>query len=197
MGKKLKRLLFSDILVDSTPTQRVAYIGIMAALCIVENTFFEFPIGPAQFSLSIFISIFTGYIIGPIFGATAAFTGDLVAFLYSPKPMNTYSPWIGVSLAVVAFIAGLVLNNTNIKRKFDLYVKLAIVTITTLFVCTIGITTTAMWLLWYNYMTYPEFFVYRFFVLGQIYNSLFNYVALFIAFPTLIKLKETVIKNKK
>ena len=195
MGKKLKRLIFSDILVDSTPTKRVAYIGIMAALCIVENTFFEFPIGVAQFSLSIFISMLTGYIIGPIFGATAAFTGDLVAFIYSPKPMNTYTPWVGVSLAVAAVIAGLVLSNVNIERKLDLYVKLAIASIATFCVCTVCITTTALWLLWYNYMTYPEFIIFRFFANGQIYNSLFNYAVLFITFPTFMSLKKRLTKK--
>ena len=37
MQKKLKRLFLSDLMLDATETQRIAYVGIMSALCVVCN----------------------------------------------------------------------------------------------------------------------------------------------------------------
>ena len=195
MEKKLKRLLFSEILVDSTPTQKVAYISIMTALCVIANMFFEFKFADTQFSLTIFFSAFTGFIIGPLFGAVAAFLGDLVGFLYNSGGF-AYYPWIGIAMASVALISGLIMNGVDIKRKGALYVKIAITAALTFFVSTIGINTTAFWISFYSNIPYFEYTLTRLFINGQIYNSIVNYLVLFIAFPTLIELKKIIIKNK-
>ncbi|MBQ7349015.1 MAG: hypothetical protein IJW47_03370, partial [Clostridia bacterium] len=64
--QKIKRALLSDIMSDSTKTQRIAYVAVMTALCVVCNMFFEFKFADTQFSLTIFFSALTGMVIGPI-----------------------------------------------------------------------------------------------------------------------------------
>ena len=81
--QKFKKLFSSDVLEDCSSTQKIAYIAIMTALCVVCNMFFEFKFADTQFSLTLFFSAITGLIIGPIFGFVACFLGDLVGFLYN------------------------------------------------------------------------------------------------------------------
>ena len=83
MLKKLKRIIFSELMENLSRTQKIAYIAVMTALLVVCNMFFEFKFADTQFSLTIVFSIMAGIIIGPIFGFTACFLGDLVGFLYN------------------------------------------------------------------------------------------------------------------
>ena len=192
--QKIKKLLLSDILKDSTHTQKIAYIAVMTALLVVCNMFFEFKLADTQFSLTIFFSALTGMIIGPVFGFVACFLGDLVGFLYNSGGFM-YMPWIGLSMGMVALISGLVMNCIDIKNKFSTYIKILIVALLTFLLCTIAINTTAFWLM-YNNKKVP-FFAYlitRLFVNGQIWNSIFNYALLFVLYPTIIRVKNAIKK---
>ena len=194
--QKIKRVLLSDVLMDCTKTQKIAYIAVMTALCVVCNMFFEFKFADTQFSLTLFFSALTGIIIGPLYGAVACFMGDLVGFLYNSGGF-AYMPWIGLSMALVALISGLVMNCFEFKFKLATYLKLFFVCVLTFLICTVAINTTAFWIM-FNTRKVP-FFVYlttRLFVQGQIWNSLFNYVLLFVAYPVIIKIRN-VIKNNK
>ena len=197
MSKKLKRLLLSDLLLDATSTQRIAYVSVMTALCVVCNMFFEFKLADTQFSLTIFFSAMTGMLIGPIFGFVACFLGDLVGFLYNSGGFM-YLPWIGLSMGLVAFISAIVVNGFYLKFKGAIYVKLAIVSLLTFCLCTVAINTTCFWIL-YNNKKVP-FFVYlstRLFIQGQIWNSVFNYALLFLLFPMVLRIRQIIIKVKK
>ena len=194
--QKLKKLFFSDVLDECTHTQKIAYIAVMTALSVVCNMFFEFKLADTQFSLTLFFSSITGVIIGPVFGFVACFLGDLVGFLYNSAGFM-YMPWIGLSMGLTAFIAGLIMNFLDFKNKFMLYLKLAIICLLTFLICTVAINTTAFWII-YNTKKVP-YFVYlatRLFVQGQIWNSLFNYALLFISFPIFLRVKN-LIKNKR
>ena len=79
MSKKLKRILLSDLMLEARGTQRIAYVSMMTALCVVCNMFFEFKLADTQFSLTIFFSAMTGMLIGPVFGFAACFLGDFMA----------------------------------------------------------------------------------------------------------------------
>ena len=68
-----QRLLFSEMLLEKTRAKRVAYIGLMTALCIVANMFLEVKFADVQFSVTIFISMLTGMMIGPMYGFSAVF----------------------------------------------------------------------------------------------------------------------------
>ena len=192
---KIKKILLSDILVDSSKTQRIAYIAVMTALLVVCNMFFEFKFADTQFSLTIFFSALTGMIIGPIYGFVACFLGDLVGFLYNSAGFM-YMPWIGLAMGMVALISGLIFNLIDFKVKFAIFIKLLLVCVLTFLVCTVAINTTAFWIM-YNTRKVP-FFAYlvtRLFVQGQIWNSVFNYALLFIAYPLILKIK-SLIKSK-
>ena len=191
---KLKKILFSELMENCSKTQKIAYIAIVTALTVVCNMFFEFKLADTQFSLTIFFSAMAGLIIGPLFGFVACFLGDLVGFLYNSGGFM-YMPWIGLSMGLVAFIAGLIMNVT-LKFKGATYVKLAIVCVLTFLVCTVGINTTAFWLI-YNTRKVP-FFAYlvtRLFVQGQIWNSVFNYALMFALYPLVVRITKLIQKT--
>ena len=193
---KLKKVFLSDVIGDCSHTQRIAYIAVMTALLVVCNMFFEFKLADTQFSLTIFFSALTGMVIGPIYGFVACFLGDLVGFLYNSGGFM-YMPWIGISMGVVALISGLTMNCFNFKNKFAIYLKISIVCILTFLLCTVAINTTSFWII-YNTKKVP-FFAYlvtRLFVQGQIWNSLFNYAMLFVCYPIIIRIKNSIKKNK-
>ncbi len=192
--QKIKKLFSSDVMSDATYTQKVAYIAVMTALCVVCNMFFEFKLADTQFSLTLFFSALTGMVIGPVFGFVACFLGDLVGFLYNSGGFM-YMPWIGISMGLTALISGLVMNLVNIKNKFAIFIKIFIIAILTFLLCTVAINTTAFWII-YNTKKVP-FFAYlftRLFVQGQIWNSIFNYVLLFAFYPTIIRIKNAIKK---
>lgn len=186
---KIKKLFLSDLLSNASKTQRVAYVGVLTALLVVCNMFFEIKFADIQFSLTIFFSVLAGILIGPLFGFLASFMGDLVGFLYNSAGF-AYMPWIGIAMGLASFIAGIVVNGINFKFKGAIYLKLLIVSVITFIVCTIGINTTAFWIMYNNMvMSYFDYCITRIIVQGQIWNSLVNYALLFIAVPIIGQIK--------
>lgn len=188
--KKLKwweRLLFSDLLAGQSMSRKIAVIGVMTAVMVVANMFFEFKLAETQFSFTLVLSALTGVIIGPLFGFVACFMGDLVGFFYHSAGF-AYLPWIGISLGLTAVIAGLVINGLPEGGKGFLFVKIGLVCILTFSICTVAINTTAFWIL-YSKVDYGTYLISRLFVQGQIWNSLFNYALLFVIVPMVKKLK--------
>ena len=89
---------------------------------------------------------------------------------------------------MAALFSGFLIGGWKSKTAWFLYVKLAVVCLLIFAVCTVGINTTAFWLL-YSKVDYWTYFVTRIFVQGQIWNSLFNSVLLFLVVPLLGKIK--------
>ncbi len=187
-----EKVLLSETMAGKSDSHRIAYIAVFTAFCVVSNMFFEFKLAETQFSLTLFLSALTGIIIGPVFGFVACFLGDLVGFLYHSAGF-AYMPWIGLSLGVTSMIAGLIVNGLRSERAWFLYVKLALVCLLSLTICTVLINTTAFWLL-YSKVDYMTYLVSRLFVQGQIWNCLVNYVVLFISVPALANIKPLKIK---
>ena len=182
-----KRVLFSPTLAGKNESHKIAYIALMTALIVVANMFFEFKFAETQFSLTLVISALTGFIIGPVFGFVACFLGDLVGFLYHSAGY-AYLPWIGISMGLTATIAGFCAQ-FPLSFKGAKYVKITLVAILSFLICTVAINTTAFWLLYASGVPYTTYLISRLFIQGQIWNSLFNYTLLFIAVPTLSKVK--------
>ena len=153
--QKIKKLFSSDVMKGSSHTQKVAYVGVMTALCVVCNMFFEFKFADTQFSLTLFFSSLTGMVIGPVFGFVACFLGDLVGFLYNSGGFM-YMPWIGLSMGLTAFISGLVMNLITFNNRFAMAIKIMIVSVLTFLLCTVAINTTAFWII-YNTKKVPFF----------------------------------------
>ena len=192
--KTWKKWLFSETLANKNKSHIIAYVAVMTAFCVVVNMFFEFKFAETQFSFTVLMSALTGIIIGPLFGFVACFLGDLVGFLYHSAGF-AYMPWVGVSLGVTAMISGLIVGGMKSETRWFLYVKLAIVCLLSLTICTVLINTTAFWLLYSKgKVDYATYLVSRLFVQGQIWNCLVNYVLLFLFVPTLGKIKPLKIK---
>ena len=188
---KWKRILFSETLAEKNTSHKIAYIAVITAFAVAANTF-EFKLFDTQFSLTLLISALAGLLIGPLFGFAACFLGDFIGFLVNSSGY-AYYPWIGISMGLVAAFAGLIVGGIPKAKSWFLYVKLAMVCVATFAVCTVAINTTAFWLL-YSKVDYGTYLVSRLFVQGQIWNSVFNYVLLFIITPVLVRVKALKIK---
>lgn len=182
-----KRVFFSPNLLAKNGSQKIAFVAITTAFIVMANMFFEIKFADIQFSFTILFSCVVGILLGGAFGFVACFLGDLVGFLYHSGGYM-YMPWIGLSMGLTAFIAGAIVNGISSNTKTFLYVKLFMVCIFSFLICTVAINTTAFWLL-YSKTDYFTYLVTRIFIQGQIWNSLINYVLLFITVPILNKIK--------
>lgn len=198
-----KKFLFSPVLADKTIAKKVAYIAVVAALCIATNMF-EIKFATVQYSFTIVSSILAGIMIGPLFGFAAVFLGDGIGYLVNSMGYPYYW-WVALSCASMALIAGLVMY-IPMRFKGGIYVKLALICVLTFAVCSLTINTSGMYYIGLKlYMpsnvkaAFEErfggrqtFWIYtaiRFFILGQIYNSLVNYILLFAIVPVLKSVK--------
>lgn len=206
-----KRFFFSELILTKSAGQRIAYIAVVAALSVVSNMFLEFKFFDVQFSVTILVSAVAGILLGPLGGFVACYIGDLAGYLYNSWGLM-YMPWVGLSTAMLALIAGAVMN-IRLSFKGALYVKLAVVCVLSLLVCTVGINSTGFYL--YNQamgfsdavvkyvserfgaeVSYFGYLAYRLFFKGQIYNNIVNYAALFAVIPLLNAVKPLKIDLK-
>ncbi len=196
--KVWKRVLFSEVILEKSRAQKIAWIAVTAALCILAN-FAEFKFADIQFSLTIFASVLAGILIGPVLGFVASMLGDFLGFVANSWGF-LYMPWVGISCACMALIAGFVMKIPLAFRGSG-YVKLTIVCVLVLMICTVGINTTGFYF-YYTKVGFTSkaltlieehfgsngYFAYalvRLLFMGQIWNSLFNYALLFAAVPLL------------
>ena len=93
-------------------------------------------------------------------------------------------PWIGLSTGTVALISGIVFHLFTSNKTWVLYVKIAIISILSFLICTVGINTVSLWAL-YSQTDYFTYLTTRLFVLGGIYNSIVNYFLLFVIIPAI------------
>ena len=186
-----KKVLFSEVMLSKNQSHKIAYIAVLTALNVVVNAVASIPLGFVQFSFAIFLSALTGIMIGPLFGFGACFIGDTLGYIIGNGGGNGWSPWIGLATATVALIAGLIMHGVSLKMKGGWVVKLLLVCMVTFVVSTVAINSTAMYLMWYkkSFDSFWTFLFVRLFVQGQIWNSFFNYLLIFIALPTLARVK--------
>ena len=183
-----KRLLFTGATAGKDKSTTLAYIAVVTALCVVTNMFFEIKFADIQFSLTICVSALAGVLLGGAFGFVACFLGDLVGFLYNSGGYM-YMPWIGLSMGCVALLAGILVCGVQVPVKGGLYIKIGLLSVLSFFLCTVAINTTAFWFLYAKGGPYFTYLFARIFIGGQIWNSLFNYLLLFILLPGLKKVK--------
>lgn len=183
------RLFFSGALTkDTKPSKKITYIAVVAAFLAVSNLL-EIKLGNTQFSFTVAASALAGVILGAVFGTVAAFLGDLVGFLFNSGGY-AYMPWIGIALAVTAFLSGVIVGGINLKFKRALLVKITILSVLSFLICTVGINTTGLWLYYFSSKTsYFAYLISRLFLEGQIYNCLVNYALLYLIIPIIAKLK--------
>ena len=184
---KIEKALFSKLLRSKNRNHKIAYVSLVTALVVVANMFFEFKFMDVQFSFTIAVSALSGVVLGPFLAFIACFLGDLVGFLYNSGGF-AYMPWIGLSMALTAAFAGVAYNAFESQKTSVNVLKGAVVCALSLFICTIGINTTAFWLLYSPTTPYGVYLVARLFGKGQIFNCLVNYVLVAIGAPIIEKL---------
>lgn len=184
-GETVEKWLSSPTLLEKNDSHKIAYIAIMTAFCVAANML-EIKLGTVQFSLTICISAFTGLVLGGGAGFCACFLGDLFGFFI--HPFGEYSPWIGISTGCMAWIVGAAVYGFGSPKK-GLHGKLALACLAIFILCTSGITMVYLHLVYYANMSYAEFWIYRLFVKGQIYNSLVNSVVVIVGLPWIAKSK--------
>ncbi len=212
MKQKILRLLFSPLMLKASTTKKIAYLGVMTALCVVINSL-EFKFSDVQFSLTIFISVLMGILLGSIGGFSVCFVGDVIGYLINSMGY-VYMIWVGLATALTAFIAGLIFYGVKLTFKGNVFFKLALITILSFIICTVGINSTGFY--FYNLkmgfseavinyvnerfntgVGYFGYLAYRLFFKGQIYNSIANYALSFVFVPLLLKVKFFAVNDVK
>ena len=205
---KWKRFLYSDLMIGLSSARQLAYIAVMTALCIAVN-FFEIKFADTQFSFTVFTSILTGMILGPAYGFIAVFLGDAIGYLVNSGGF-LYMPWVGLSVAMMGFIAGCVMK-LPLHFRGSIYVKLTIICLLSLLVCSVGINTTGMYFYYksvgftsksLDYISqyfggvnlYWTYALVRLVFMGQLINSAVNFALLFVAVPVLKAVKPLKLK---
>ncbi len=185
-----RRLLFSETLDKSSKGLKIAYIAMVTAIAVVENSLLELKFGTVQFSLTLFLSSFAGIFLGGVAGFCACFLGDGIGFLI--HPFGEYSPWIGISTGLAALITALVCQLPPNRRLVHL--RLAVGCLITFVICTCGITTLYLNLVWASKVPFFDYLLTRLFVQGQIWNTLLNSALTVAMLPVLEKIKPLKIK---
>lgn len=198
-----KRVFLSEWMLRKSFSQKIAYVGMMTALLIVANMVLEFKFAEIQFSFTVFLSMLSGIVVGPVCGFFAAFLGDAIGFLYHSGGF-VYMPWVGLSVATMALLAGLTMN-LPFSFRGSCYVKLTIACLLAFVLCTSLISTLGFYY-YFRAIGFSEkslafveetfgveinFFTYLIYRLltGQLYINLVNYALLFCAVPLLNAIK--------
>lgn len=197
----MSKFIFSRFLTCKTHSQKIAYIGLITAINVVFNSFFEFKMLDTQFSFTITISAISGIILGPISGFVSCMLADFIGYLINSAGYM-YMPWVGLSTGVLALCAGLIF----VKNNNNVFIKTALICVCSLFLCTILINSTGFY--FYNMkmgfstavldyvneffgcnVSYLAYVCYRLIFKLQILVSIFNFVLLFLLIPVLKKIK--------
>ena len=177
-----RKIEWSPLIVDKKKSQKIAYIAVMTAIAVVCNIVFEFvKLADFQISLTFAVSILIGLILGAGAGFVSCFLGDLLGFLANSGGQS-YFPWVGISVGTVAFISGIVFHCFKSKKSWSLYIKIAIISILTFIICSVGINTTAFWVS-FSSSTYSKYLFSRYILKGQLLVSVINYAVVFIVVP--------------
>lgn len=195
----VNQILFSNNLIDKSAAHKIAYIAVAVALCIITNMF-ELKFATVQFSFTIVSSILACILIGPVLGFAAVFLGDGLGYLVNSAGYPYYW-WVALACATMALVAGII-SKLPLKFRGQVYVKLSIITVLTFVLCSVVINSCGMYFIGLKlYMppsvlsafndkfggeqTFGLYLIIRFFILGQIWNSVVNYFVLFIIVPAL------------
>ena len=201
--RKNINIIFSQVIKESNAAKRIAYTAVLTALVVICNMWLEIKLMDIQFSLTIFASVLCGVFLGGGLGFAVCFLGDLLGWVVNPG--GIYMPWIGLSTAMMAFIGGVIMNNGP-KGRAATFVKIAIICVLTLIVCSVGINTTGFYIYYTKVgfskksmgyfeekfggqVTYIGYALIRLLFMGQLWNSLVNYALLFVAVPLLAEVK--------
>lgn len=130
-------------------TKRITMIAMFAAISVALNML-TIITGVKYFAISFtYIPAFVaGAFMGPVSGFLVAFLGDLIAGFI--RPLGPYNPIIGIASGLLGLIPGVVFK----LLKTNDYVKLALSALLCLVICTAGLNTLALYLMFGAGKTY-------------------------------------------
>lgn len=200
---KFSSILFSPFLLGKSVTKKIAYIAVITAFLTVGNTLLEIKFSDVQFSLTLYLSMLAGVILGGGSGFIACVIGDAIGFLLNSWGY-LYMPWVGLTSGVTALIAGLVFYLVKVNVKGKNLIKSIIICLLSFLIGTVLINSTGFY--FYNYkmgfstavidyvksvfggeVTYFGYVAYRLIFKLQILNCLVNYALFIITLPVILK----------
>lgn len=133
-------------------TQKIVYVAVLTALCTVVNCFTWYPVSYIAISFVPTITFVAGYLLGSKLGFAVGFIGDLIGAIVYPS--GAYNPIIGLANGFMGFIPGVIFE----RSTRNAYLLTAISAVTSLIICTSGLNTFGLWLMFG--MGKKSFFVY-------------------------------------
>lgn len=125
-----------------SPTQKIVYTAVLCALCVAANCFTYYPVSFICISFTYTVCFVAGYLLGARAGFAVGFIGDMIGGIIAPS--GAYNPLIGLSSGLIGFIAGFVYD----YFKGNAYVKACVFAVASLIICTSGLNTFALWLMY-------------------------------------------------
>lgn len=123
-------------------TVRITYTALLTALATVFNIVTFYPVKYFSLSFTAIPCFIAGIMLGPISGFTVGFLGDFIGFLIAPP--GPYMPMVGIASGLMGFIPGMVF----LLFKFHPHLKIFISYILCLIICTAGLNTLNIWLVY-------------------------------------------------
>lgn len=126
-----------------TPSRRVAYTAVFTALALIANIF-TIDTGLKYFMISFLATpcFFAGVMLGPLSGFAVGMISDLLGALI--HPLGPYNVLIGIASGLLGFIPGVVFR----YLRGNAYVKAAVSFALCLIVCTAGLNTYALFVIY-------------------------------------------------
>ncbi len=125
-----------------THTQKIVYTAVLTALCTVVNSFSYFPVSYISISFVPTVCFIAGFLLGAKGGFAVGFIGDLIGAIIFPA--GAYNPVIGIANGMLGFIPGFIFE----YFKGNKYLLIAISAVVSLIVCTSGLNTLGLWLIY-------------------------------------------------
>lgn len=125
-----------------TPTQKLTYVSVLTALCVVANCFSYFPVSYISVSFTYTVCFIAGYVLGAKAGFAVGFIGDLIGGIIMPA--GAYNPLIGLASGLSGLIPGIAFDYFGGND----YVKTCVSSAVNLAACTSGLNTFALWLMY-------------------------------------------------
>lgn len=123
-------------------TQKITYVSILTALCVLCNVLTFFPVSHLSLSFTATLCFVSGYILGAKCGFAIGFIGDLIGAILFPQ--GAYNPFIGIASGFLGFIPGLLFEKLRINKYVIVFISFILMFI----VCTAGLNTFGLWLVY-------------------------------------------------
>ena len=126
-------------------TVRLAYTGVLIAICLLFNVITFYPVKYLAFSFTCIPTFIAGILLGPLSGFAVGFLGDLLGWVILPQ--GAYMPLVGVASGLFGFIPGILFLISGFS-DLKYYVKIIIGYAACVLFCTCFLNTFNIWLVY-------------------------------------------------